>query len=45
MSREEFLIELAKQIQVQAEQHPTDSSEPYRAAGDQLVDLALDLID
>ncbi len=45
MSKQEFLVLLAEMICREANDNPCDSSEPYRAAGDRLVDEALSLID
>lgn len=46
MTREEFLKLLAEWIEREAAANPDPAlSEPYRAAGDRLVDDALDFID
>ena len=46
MDRTEFLQLLAEWIVREANDNPDyETPEPYRAAGDRLVDAALDLID
>lgn len=45
MTRDEFLRLLAEWIVLEAAQHPgSDDAEPLRAAGDRLVDDALEYV-
>jgi hypothetical protein len=45
MTRDEFLRLLAEWIEREAAQHPdSDDAEPLRAAGDRLVDEALEYV-